>query len=210
MSATCQRLHEIFRTGERHSFPYDSDAIPLNGIYLLYEAGELSHQGDRIVCVGSHTGDDRLRSRLEEHFVKENKDRSIFRRNIGRALLSADNDPFIDDWNVSLTKRKDRERYAGRIDKAKLARVEQQVTSYIRKSFSFVAMPIADKKERLSVKSKIISTLSWCEECKPSAKWLGGYSPLDKIQHSGLWLVQGLYKEPLTNEELDYLEAISN
>jgi len=31
--------------------------------------------------------------------VNENKDRSIFRKNIGRALLNKDNDPFIEQWN---------------------------------------------------------------------------------------------------------------
>jgi len=33
-------------------------------------------------------------SRLLQHFVMENKDRSIFRKNIGRALLARAGDPY--------------------------------------------------------------------------------------------------------------------
>ena len=67
--------------------------VPLNGIYLLYERGELGHGADRIVRVGTHTGKNQLVSRLKQHFVHENKDRSIFRKNIGRAILNRQQDP---------------------------------------------------------------------------------------------------------------------
>jgi len=36
-----------------------------------------------------------------------------------------------------------------------------------------------------------------------SKNWLGTYSPLDKIVKSRLWLVQGLYKTPLDENELE-------
>jgi hypothetical protein len=65
----------------------------VNGIYVLFERGEECHDGGRIVRVGTHTGDGQLRSRMLQHFVNENKDRSIFRKNIGRALLNRDRDP---------------------------------------------------------------------------------------------------------------------
>ena len=42
---------------------------------------------DRIVRIGTHTGENQLRSRLMQHFVKENKNRSIFRKNIGRCFF---------------------------------------------------------------------------------------------------------------------------
>jgi hypothetical protein len=44
---------------------------------------------------------------LKEHFVNENKDRSIFRKNIGRALLNKDNDYFIEQWNKKNLAKKD-------------------------------------------------------------------------------------------------------
>jgi hypothetical protein len=49
----------------------------------MFEAGESGHGTDRIVYVGTHTGPGNLPARLAEHFVRENKDRSIFRGNIG-------------------------------------------------------------------------------------------------------------------------------
>ena len=76
-------------------FPFDVTRIPLNGIYVLFERGEVAHGANRIVRVGTHTGDDQLRSCLRQHFLLENKDRSIFRKNIGRAPLNRDYDPFL-------------------------------------------------------------------------------------------------------------------
>jgi len=76
-------------------FPFCEDQIPLNGIYILFEKGELAHNTDRIVRIGTHTGINQLRSRLKQHFIVENKDRSIFRKNIGRALLNKNHDDFI-------------------------------------------------------------------------------------------------------------------
>ena len=46
--------------------------------------------------------------------------------------------------------------------------------------------------------SKIISSISHCNECKGSKDWLGNHSPKKKIRNSGLWLVNELYKEPLS------------
>jgi hypothetical protein len=93
MSAVCTELHELLTSLPRHHFPFDASRIPLNGIYVLFEDGEVAHGTDRIVRVGTHNGDLRLSKRLIEHFVNENKDRSIFRKNIGRALLHRANDP---------------------------------------------------------------------------------------------------------------------
>ena len=83
------------------------------------------------------------------------------------------------------------------------------MSRYIRENFSFVVLEVPDKEERLELESKIISTLSWCEECGPSAKWLGNFSPVEKIRKSGLWLVQGLYKTPLNDDDYGKLAHIS-
>jgi len=60
----------------------------------------------------------------------------------------------------------------------------------------------------LKIESKIISTISLCEECKPSHNWLGLFSPKEKIRDSGLWLVNELYKEPLSDKETEDLKNI--
>ncbi len=208
MSDLCHELHQLFNHLERFRFPFDESRIPRNGIYILFEAGERAHDGDRIVRVGTHTGQNQLRSRLRQHFIQENKDRSIFRKNIGRALLARTGDPFLEQWEWDLTSRANRERYGLLGDRAKLAEVERWVTETIQRNFSFVVFRVDDKDQRLRLESRIISTVSWCEECGPSPNWLGLYSPKKKIRVSGLWLVNKLWKEPLSGEEFEELKSL--
>jgi len=96
---------EGLRIGEQLSqlFRFGQDGFPSDGLYVLFEEGERGHGTDRIVRIGTHRGDGRLPLRLEEHFLKENKDRSIFRKNIGRALLARDGDEFLGQWEIDLT-----------------------------------------------------------------------------------------------------------
>ncbi len=54
--------------------------MPANSIYILFKQGEFSHGVDRIVRVGTHTGANQLASCLKQHFLLENKDRIIFRK----------------------------------------------------------------------------------------------------------------------------------
>jgi len=134
----CTRLHQVFNTLCRYHFPFEEDVLPENGIYVLFERGERAHDGlDRIVRIGSHTGQGNLRQRLTEHFLTENKDRSIFRKNIGRALLNRMKDPFLAQWEIDLTARKKRQQNAGKIDYSRLAEVEEEVSKVIRESSPF-------------------------------------------------------------------------
>ncbi|MFC1818936.1 hypothetical protein ACFL0B_07580 [Thermodesulfobacteriota bacterium] len=204
----CEETHRMFNGLPRHTFPFIDESIPLNGIYILFESGEKGHGGNRIVRVGTHTGENQLRSRLKQHFMRENKDRSIFRKNIGRALLQKQGDPFIQYWEIDLTPRKNKEKYANRIDFEKQRQIEKQVTEYIQSMFTFVVFEVEDKATRLSLESKLISTVSLCRECSPSKDWLGLSSPKDKIRESGLWLVNELYKEPLSKADISKLISI--
>jgi hypothetical protein len=203
---TCQSLHEWARTLKRFRFPFDDAQIPQNGIYLLFEKGECAHRGDRIVRVGTHTGERQLRSRLKQHFITPNKDRSIFRKNIGRALLARDKDPFLVDWELDLTPAAARAMHGGRLDTAKQKTVEEAVSKYIQNNFSFVVIPVEEMHECLRLESRIISTVSLCPDCIPSASWLGNFSPKIKIRESGLWIVNELYKEPLAETDFTRLK----
>jgi len=208
MSELCYQLHHLFQQIPRFRFPFDSKKIPLNGIYILFETGEVAHGADRIVRIGTHTGNDQLRSRLEQHFIRENKDRSIFRKNIGRAILVRNNDPFFKQWELDLTTRAAKEKYASLIDSRKQKVVEKWVTEYIQNHFSFVVFQVDDKEKRLTLESKIISTVSSCKECRPSQEWLGLYSPKDKIREGGLWIVNELYKQPLSDSDYNELYGL--
>jgi hypothetical protein len=208
MSEICHQLHHACHLLPRHRFPFEESLIPPNGIYVLFERGEQAHGAERIVRVGTHTGKGQLPSRLRQHFINENKDRSIFRKNIGRAILNKSADPFLEQWNWDLTTRKEKERLLPLLDKERQQQVEKAVTEYIQNNFTFVVFSVNDKQERLFWEEKIIATVSWCQSCRPSPNWLGQYSPKQKIRESGLWLVNGLYKQPLTDDEFEILKKI--
>ena len=205
MIAICTELHHLCRDLRRFRFPFSADKIPMNGIYLLFEAGETGHGAGRIVRVGSHTGDNNLPSRLREHFVIENKDRSIFRKNIGRALLNREGDPFLDQWEWDMTSKDNRNLLGPLLDRTKQAQVEGQVTAYVQGHLSFAVLAVSGTSRRLDLESKLISAVSLCAECRPSDNWLGLHSTRQRICDSGLWQVQKLYKQPLSTLELDSL-----
>ena len=204
----CKKLHRLFGEMKKYNFPFDDKEIPRNGIYILFEKGEAGHDGDRIVRIGTHTGKNQLRSRLRQHFLNENKDRSIFRKNIGRALLNRDNDNFLEFWELDLTTRVAKDKFLHLIDMKKQKEIEKKVSDYIKNNFSFVVFQVDDVEDRLRLESRIISSVSRCEECGPSENWFGLNSPKKKIRDSGLWLVNELYKEPISEEDFLELERL--
>jgi len=208
MSEDCEKIHKLFNSMKRFSFPFNEKEIPENGIYILFEKGEKAHNSDRIVRIGTHTGKNQLKSRLKQHLVNENKDRSIFRKNIGRALLNKNKDDFLRQWEIDLTTKEAKEKYTDKIDLDKQKRIEKKVSDYMQNNFSFIVFPVEDKDKRLEMESKIISTVSRCRDCKPSSSWLGLFSPKEKIKESGLWLINELNKTPLTDEEFEELRKI--
>jgi len=208
MSDICNELHHICHRLKRYKFLFDEGELPKNGIYILFEKNEFAHNGERIVRIGTHRGDNNLVKRLKEHFLKENKDRSIFRKNIGRALLYKKKDSFLEEWNWDLTTRENRDRYGALVDFKKQKLVEKEVSEYIKNNFSFVVFEVKSKNERLELEKKLISTISLCGDCKPSKQWLGLSSPVPQIRESGLWLVQGLYQIPFTLNEFEDIKSL--
>lgn len=98
------RLHKYFNSLPRLTFR-DIDNIPYdNGIYVFFEVGEKYFGWGRIVCVGTHIMDHRLKERLKNHYIRENKDGSIFRKNIGNALLNRDDNPYLKIWSYDTSK----------------------------------------------------------------------------------------------------------
>lgn len=56
--------------------------------------------------MGTHTSEGRLKARLKDHFISRNKDGSIFRKNVGKALLSKIKDPYLDIWALDTSNKK--------------------------------------------------------------------------------------------------------
>jgi hypothetical protein len=208
MDNLCGHIHKIFNEAKRFSFPFDRNEIPKNGLYVLFENGEKAHSVDRIVRIGTHTGKDQLCPRIIQHFLLENKDRSIFRKNIGRAMLNKNNDNYLQIWEYDLTTKENKEKYTDIINIEKQKNIEKEISIYIQNNFSFILMCVDEKDARLEMESKIISTVSLCSQCRPSKSWLGNHSTKEKIRESGLWLVNELWKQPLNQNDIASIEKV--
>ena len=203
----CEQLHLLVRMGKRFDFSMGYSDIPLNGIYIMFERGEFAHGGDRIVRIGTHTGDRQLKSRIFQHFENKNKNRSIFRKNIGRCFLNRDNDPYLSTWELDTTTKEKKELYSNIIDKEFEASVEKQISQYIQNNLSFCLLDVPSKEDRLYYEARLIGTVSNCIECSPSPSWLGAHSPVAKITKSGLWQVMELYSKELSVDELNFISS---
>ena len=201
-ASRCLRLHQLLTTLPRYTWK-EIDKVPFrNGIYLVFEDGEHYSGMSRIVRVGTHTSPDRLRQRLRDHFVRENHNGSIFRKNIGKALLNQNNDPYLATWSLDTSRLPYRE-----IEELNREReVEQAVSQYLRAHMTFSAFEVKTQEQRLRLEEGIIAALHRAVDFEASSSWLGKFSPEKEIRESGMWLKQGLYGVPLVEVELEALE----
>lgn len=159
MNSITYKLHELFNSQRRFKFPFQhlENLIPQNGIYILFEENEKFESLDRIVRVGTHTGNNQLRSRMNQHFVNENKNRSIFRKNIGRCILNKASSSYLPLWELDITSKSEKERNLKIIDPLFEKQIEKQISDYLQSHFSFCAFQVSSKEERIFWESKIIS-----------------------------------------------------
>ena len=202
MTEACEYLHDLvsrlprFRRG-------DLAGVPPNGVYVVFETGEEGHGEERIVRIGTHRGQNNLARRIREHLYTPNKDRSIFRKHVGRCLLARSEDEFLAQWEIDLTTKESRALNAHKIDKLRLIEAENEVTRYMTDNFSFVVLSVDTKAERLDIEKRLLSTIFHCQDCGPSATWIGKYHPRSAvIRGCGLWNVQGLHGPVLTLSEV--------
>lgn len=211
MNNRCLELHKIFNSMKRYTFD-TIDQIPFNnGIYIFFEKGETYNDYDRIVRVGTDTGENNLKSRMKQHFENPNKDRSIFRKNIGRAVLNKDNNPLLKYWNLDLTNRANKDKYFDADLEKERQQLESWITKYLHDNMSFVVFPVNTKEERLRLEEAIISTLYQSKDFQASKDWLGNYVLPTKANHvkdARMWLSQGIKAKALTDEEMDKLYKI--
>jgi hypothetical protein len=207
MTDACQHLHDrlsrLPRLGRE-----DMARVPDNGIYVLFEKGEKAHGVDRIVSVGTHRGRNKLVARIREHLDTPNKDRSIFRKHVGRCLLAREGDPFLEQWQLDLTSRNARETDGHKVDQVRLKEVENEVTRYLAENFSFSVLRFDSARERLDCKKNLLSTIYHCSRCGPSEAWLGKFHPTPMVQKSGLWNMQGLRGPELSLEQAERVVEI--
>lgn len=179
----CEELHKLFNEMKRYDVN-TIDEIPFNnGIYIFFGENEKFMKYDRIIRVGTDTGQDQLRSRLKQHFSNKNKDRSIFRKNIGRALLNKTKDPLLNYWNLDLTKKVDKNNFFDAEKSKQCQIIEQKITDYLANNMSFVVFEVNTKEERLRFEEAIISTLYRSKNFIASDDWLGNYMPEIQRNH---------------------------
>lgn len=199
------KLHELINQLPRYK-KEGINSIPFeDGVYFFFEEGERYKGLDRIVRVGSHRASGRLKGRLRDHY-KPNKDGSIFRKNIGRAILNYDKDTYLDIWEINFSKCDSRVYHIR--DKEKEKVLEERITKYLDDKFSFACIKIEDKEERLRFEDGIIALLNKTEDFQPSNRWSGRFSPYEEIRKSGLWLKEGLNSIPLSSSEIEKLVSI--
>ena len=151
LSESCEWLHKQLEQLPLIKYPFNPKELPENGIYFFYEKGEIwGHGGTkpRIVRVGT-SKDGNLRKRLAEHFLLDEskmnfdaskpapRERSIFRKNIGRALLNQRKDEYLKIWEIDFTSHKSREENAHLRDVAKEKALETEITSLLRSQVFF-------------------------------------------------------------------------
>lgn len=202
--ALCVRLHQMMSELPRYTWEEISSVPFRNGIYIVFEQGEMYHGLPRIVRIGTHTSPNRLRQRLRDHFVRENHNGSIFRKNIGKALLNQAHDPYLSTWSLDTSKPP----YLGREDPIREREIEQAVSSYLRSRFTFSVFQVDTPEQRLLLEAGMIASLHRAPDFGPSESWLGLSSPEWEIRQSGMWLKQGLDAMPLTERELIGLDAL--
>lgn len=202
-------LHMLFNGLPRFDWTMIDEISYKNGIYIMFEKGESYNGMDRIVRVGTHRGEGRLRKRLRDHFVKEDKNNSIFRKNIGRIFLNATSNPYLPVWEIDMYQSKNIRDYGHLVNKDLEAELERKISQYLRNNITFVCFPVENKEERMRLEEGIISTLNRHPCFGPSSNWLGLKSPTAEIVRSGLWNKQGLNSQPLTDGELSRIKWLA-
>lgn len=167
------------------------------GVYFFFDPDEPSEFAPalgRIVHVGTHGPNagssstlwGRLRTHRGHSDGSGNHRRSVFRKHVGQALLARDGMKHR-TWGVR--SGASREVLASETD------LEKRVSEYLgRLLVTYVAVPDdpGPGSLRSYVRRNTIGTLTvernrWS---RPSAEWLGHYSPSAVIQASGLWNVR--------------------
>ena len=210
-------------------------------IHFFYEEGEnsthINNDNDsknssisitkakpRIVRLGIPHKEGNFRSTISEHFLLNElkmmnftisnakpSDRSIFRKNIGRALLNKENDYYQKIWEIDFTIRENCNNYGIMRNIQKEKEIESTITKILREKFSFRFIPFDESQAKKRIgrsgieESKLIGIVASCNLCKASANWLGKYSPILKIRNGKLWLSEEEGEEG--GEEEQYLNS---
>lgn len=202
----CAQIHRLIDLLPIFNDPSD---VPFNnGLYFFYEKGEISAHSlnGRIVRVGNHRSQNRLKERLRLHY-SSNKNSSVFRKFLGGAILrkTDPNHPCLfpgpgqGHWEKQDMPTCER-----------CKTIENEVSKMLRSNFWFRCVEITNKNLRNSLEKKLIATISLCQVCKPSNNWLGKFAYSEKVRNSGLWNSDYIFDHSLkmTTTDLEMLKEL--
>lgn len=188
-----REIHRIVQTLPKYNY-LTIDQVPFEeGVYFMVDKNEEFCGYPRIVRVGTHKGDGRLKKRLGQHFMTEDKNGSILRKYVGSALLSQNKDDYLKIWEYNSRSTKVYKQWQSDININKERATELRVSKYLRESINFYCIDIKQSAERLKFKESVLRSLYDDESFRATESWLGGFNPELHIGTYGLW-----------NEELRY------
>lgn len=204
---SAENAHRLFNQVREYTWDMIDEIPYSNGVYVIFEKNEQFRGYKRITRVGTHRGDGNLKNRLQTHFVREDKNWSILRKNIGRAILSKENDPYLKVWDMETGTPEARQRYTDIIDEVKENGIEKRVSMFLQHHVTFACIEVESWFDRLRIEEGLIATLNQEPDFGPSKEWFGKFSPEYEIRNSGLWLKRGLDKAPLKRRDMELIEA---
>lgn len=167
---------------------------PISGVYLFFEPDELRLHNDepRVVRVGTHrvssgaksTLWDRLRTHRGTGKGGGNHRSSIFRLHVGAAIANKYPNMKIATWGIGQAANKEVRKTEEELEK----RVSEHIGS-----MSFLWIAVEDEaspaSDRAYIERNLIGLLVGTRgpTDPPSSKWLGRFSPDERIRFSGLW-----------------------
>lgn len=189
MNVIYYRLHEQVNSLDRYQYdgknfvnlsnPLSQIPNKQGGIYIIFEKGETYKDFDRIVRVGK--AEKSLLTRLTQHFIKKDKDHSVFRKHIGRSLLRQQHcDLEIKDWDTKGVNN---------------IEIEDKVTEHLIENISFCIIPLSDKEQIKKLEQTLLEVLSIHNRLYhettgkyiQSDNWLGYCNENQKVTESGMW-----------------------
>lgn len=196
-----EKLHILFNSMKRYNYNNFNEIPFTNGIYVVLDKKEQYKDMDRIVRIGTHYNDNKLITRLKNHYKNGSKDSSFFRKNIGKSILSYNEHYYLYIWNINFNNKVNGNKYAELRDMEVEGMLEEKISAYMKDRFEFVCFKVDDLKDRYRLEDGLISTIYHDKDFHSSDKWLGKYSPMDEIRDSKMWVSKGLDKPQLNETE---------
>lgn len=195
-------IHDMIRKMPQYTWDTIGNLEFENGIYIIFEPKNSDGASNRIVRIGTHTGPDRLKGRIRGHYISNRKDGSVFRKDIGLAMLNKERDEYSDIWNLNTSNPQIKKENEDRLNPDFEKMLEERVSDYLREKTKFVCIEVNDLDERLRIEEGLIAILGGNKNFKPDDDWLGYYHPDSRIRKNFIWNKQGLDGKPLSLDEV--------